>query len=81
MTRTSHRAHATPSFPVYCLGWADDETLIMGGGGGTSRSGIKNKIVSDEGLLRIVILTETRTEILQSIEGWSERQVLVRDRV
>ncbi|WWC58074.1 uncharacterized protein I303_100609 [Kwoniella dejecticola CBS 10117] len=44
MTRTSHHPHPTPSFPVYCLDWADDETLILGGGGGASRSGIKNKL-------------------------------------
>ena len=46
MTRTAHKAHATPSFPVYCLGWADDQTLLLGGGGGASRSGIENKLVS-----------------------------------
>ncbi|ORX34646.1 WD40-repeat-containing domain protein [Kockovaella imperatae] len=44
MTRTSHRAHPTTSFPVYCLDWADDQTLLMGGGGGASRSGIENKL-------------------------------------
>ncbi|WVQ93840.1 hypothetical protein IAU59_000918 [Kwoniella sp. CBS 9459] len=44
MTRTAHHPHATPSFPVYCLDWADDETLLLGGGGGASRSGIQNKL-------------------------------------
>ncbi|WWD22371.1 hypothetical protein CI109_106862 [Kwoniella shandongensis] len=44
MTRTAHHAHPTPSFPVYCLDWADDDTLLLGGGGGASRSGIQNKI-------------------------------------
>ncbi|WWC85756.1 uncharacterized protein L201_000622 [Kwoniella dendrophila CBS 6074] len=44
MTRTSHHPHPTPSFPVYCLDWADDDTLILGGGGGASRSGIQNKL-------------------------------------
>lgn len=44
MTRTTHKAHATPGFPVYCLGWADDETVLLGGGGGASKSGIENKI-------------------------------------
>ncbi|WWC66884.1 uncharacterized protein I206_100791 [Kwoniella pini CBS 10737] len=44
MTRTAHHPHPTPAFPVYCLDWADDETLILGGGGGASRSGIKNKL-------------------------------------
>lgn len=45
MTRTTHKAHPTPAFPVYCLDWADDETLILGGGGGASRSGISNMLV------------------------------------
>ncbi|WVW81734.1 hypothetical protein I302_103730 [Kwoniella bestiolae CBS 10118] len=44
MTRTAHHPHPTPSFPVYCLDWADDDTLILGGGGGASRSGIQNKL-------------------------------------
>ncbi|ORY34349.1 quinon protein alcohol dehydrogenase-like superfamily [Naematelia encephala] len=44
MTRTSHHPHPTPAFPVYALDWADDETLILAGGGGASRSGIENKI-------------------------------------
>ncbi|OCF38627.1 prolactin regulatory element-binding protein [Kwoniella heveanensis CBS 569] len=44
MTRTAHHPHPTPSFPVYCLDWADDDTLLLGGGGGASRSGIQNKL-------------------------------------
>ncbi|KAK1926221.1 quinon protein alcohol dehydrogenase-like superfamily [Papiliotrema laurentii] len=44
MTRTSHKAHPTPQFPVYCLDWADDEVLILGGGGGATKSGIHNKL-------------------------------------
>lgn len=46
MTRTSHKAHPTPAFPVYCIDWADDETIILGGGGGATKSGIHNKLVS-----------------------------------
>jgi prolactin regulatory element-binding protein len=45
MTRTTHKSHPTPSFPVYCLDWADDQTLLLGGGGGASRSGISNMLV------------------------------------
>lgn len=45
MTRTTHKAHPTPGFPVYCMDWADNETVLLGGGGGASRSGIENKIV------------------------------------
>jgi hypothetical protein len=48
MTRTKHRAHPTPSFPVSCLGFTDDTTLLLGGGGGPSRTGIKNKLVSQD---------------------------------
>ncbi|AFR98067.1 prolactin regulatory element-binding protein [Cryptococcus neoformans C23] len=44
MTRTAHHPHPTPSFPVYCLDWADDAKLILGGGGGATRSGIQNKL-------------------------------------
>ncbi|WVQ91407.1 hypothetical protein IAS59_005205 [Cryptococcus gattii] len=44
MTRTAHHPHPTPSFPVYCLDWADDAKLVLGGGGGATRSGIQNKL-------------------------------------
>jgi prolactin regulatory element-binding protein len=47
MTRTSHKAHPTPQFPVYAVDWADEETLILAGGGGATKSGIENKIVRD----------------------------------
>lgn len=46
MTRTAHHSHATPAFPVYTADWIADDKLILGGGGGASRSGIKNKLVS-----------------------------------
>jgi hypothetical protein len=45
MTRTSHKEHPTLGYPVYCLDWVTDDTLILGGGGGASRSGIDNKLV------------------------------------
>jgi len=32
-------------FPVFALQWQDDSTFVASGGGGPSRSGIKNKIV------------------------------------
>ncbi|KAL7420728.1 hypothetical protein Q5752_004679 [Cryptotrichosporon argae] len=68
MTRTQHHAHATPSFPVYCLAWAADDALVLGGGGGPSRSGIDNKLklanVSPDGrqLTYINELTLSRDE-------------------
>ena len=45
MTRTQHYSHATTAFPVYCLDWTADTTVLLGGGGGASRSGIINKLV------------------------------------
>jgi hypothetical protein len=32
-------------FPVFALQWQDNSTFIASGGGGSSRSGVKNKIV------------------------------------
>lgn len=46
MTRTQHYAHPTKSFPVYCLDWTNDDTVLLGGGGGATKSGIANKFVS-----------------------------------
>lgn len=50
MTRTTHHAHPTPAFPVFCMAFTDDEHLLLGGGGGASRTGIVNKLVSREAL-------------------------------
>jgi hypothetical protein len=33
-------------FPVYCLQFTKDHQLLIGGGGGTSKSGVKNKLAS-----------------------------------
>lgn len=46
MTRTQHYCHPTKAFPVYCLDWPEDGVVLLGGGGGASRSGIANKFVS-----------------------------------
>lgn len=32
-------------FPPFALGFVDEETLVLGGGGGSSKSGVKNQIV------------------------------------
>lgn len=32
-------------FPVYALAFIDDRTVVLGGGGGSSRSGVKNRLV------------------------------------
>ncbi|KZO98030.1 WD40 repeat-like protein [Calocera viscosa TUFC12733] len=44
MTRTEHTLHALPAFPVYSLAFVSDARLVVGGGGGASRSGIKNQL-------------------------------------
>lgn len=43
--RAQHTAHALPAFPVYSSAFLSSNELILGGGGGASRSGIKNKLV------------------------------------
>ena len=63
MTRTTHKAHPTPGFPVYCMDWADDQTVLLGGGGGASRSGIENKIV------RLVFITWPRRQGRAAVIG------------
>ncbi|KAI0248709.1 WD40-repeat-containing domain protein [Lactifluus subvellereus] len=42
--RTRHTAHSTPGFPVYSATFLSPGELILGGGGGTSKTGIKNKL-------------------------------------
>ena len=42
---TQHALHTLPAFPVYSLGFITDDKLLLGGGGGATRSGIKNKLV------------------------------------
>jgi len=44
MTRTEHTLHALQAFPVYSLAFVSDGRVVVGGGGGASRSGIKNKL-------------------------------------
>ncbi|EJU06257.1 WD40 repeat-like protein [Dacryopinax primogenitus] len=44
MTRTEHTLHPLQAFPVYSLAFVSDSRLVVGGGGGASRSGIKNKL-------------------------------------
>ncbi|THV08717.1 WD40 repeat-like protein [Dendrothele bispora CBS 962.96] len=42
--RVQHTAHAFPAFPVYSSSFVSENQLILGGGGGASKSGIKNKL-------------------------------------
>lgn len=33
-------------FPVYAVAWTGDNTVLLAGGGGSSRTGVKNRFVS-----------------------------------
>lgn len=50
-----HKSYLIPAFPVYSAGFVSDNELVLGGGGGSSRAGIKNKLVGCQ-LLRYVKL-------------------------
>ncbi|EIM88128.1 WD40 repeat-like protein [Stereum hirsutum FP-91666 SS1] len=60
--RARHVAHALASFPVYSAAFLSPYELVLGGGGGTTKSGIKNKLrlyAMDETLnLKLVDETE-----------------------
>ena len=76
MTRTSHKAHPTPAFPVYAVDWTDDDTLILAGGGGATKSGIKNKLVSRTLPPSLKLM---QTEIVQGGQGRPKGQIHLRD--
>ncbi|KIY72947.1 WD40 repeat-like protein [Cylindrobasidium torrendii FP15055 ss-10] len=42
--RVQHSGHSFSSFPVYSSDFISDNELVLGGGGGASRSGIKNRL-------------------------------------
>ncbi|EGO01855.1 hypothetical protein SERLA73DRAFT_120500 [Serpula lacrymans var. lacrymans S7.3] len=42
--RTRHTAHPLPAFPVFSSAFLSSNEVVLGGGGGASRSGIKNKL-------------------------------------
>jgi len=42
--RARHTAHSTPTFPVYSAAFLSPVELILGGGGGASKTGIQNKL-------------------------------------
>lgn len=44
--RALHKTHSLPTFPIYSSSFLSEDELVLGGGGGASRSGIKNKLVS-----------------------------------
>ncbi|KAI0356520.1 WD40 repeat-like protein [Trametes cingulata] len=42
--RTKHTSHSLPSFPVYSSAFVTPNEFVLGGGGGQSKTGIKNKL-------------------------------------
>jgi len=50
-----------PSFPVYSIGFVADDKVVLGGGGGAGRSGIKNK-------LRLYNVTADKLDLLDELE-------------
>ncbi|KAI0722173.1 WD40 repeat-like protein [Cerioporus squamosus] len=42
--RTKHTSHPLPSFPVYSCAFVSPTHFVLGGGGGQSKTGIKNKL-------------------------------------
>jgi hypothetical protein len=62
MTRTAHYPHPTPAYPVYALDWVSDDTLLLAGGGGATKSGIDNKLVRGVSLLCNYICPMIREE-------------------
>ncbi|GBE79367.1 WD40 repeat-like protein [Sparassis latifolia] len=42
--RTKHTSHPLSAFPVYSCAFVSSNEFVLGGGGGQSRSGIKNKL-------------------------------------
>ncbi|KAK7695568.1 hypothetical protein QCA50_000204 [Cerrena zonata] len=56
--RTKHASHPLPAFPVYSCAFVSPNEVVLGGGGGQSRSGIKNKLrlyrVDDEKSLELL---------------------------
>ncbi|KAG8956683.1 hypothetical protein FRC04_000161 [Tulasnella sp. 424] len=61
MVRCNHTQHSLPSFPVYSIGFVTDDKVVLGGGGGASRSGIKNK-------LRLYDVKSTSLDLLNELE-------------
>lgn len=48
--RARHVQHAVPQFPVYSAAFLSATDLVLGGGGGASKTGIKNKLVRSHSL-------------------------------
>ena len=53
--RARHTAHSTPNFPVYSAAFLSPGELILGGGGGASKTGIKNTLVRHHTLEHVTV--------------------------
>ncbi|KAG1762250.1 WD40 repeat-like protein [Suillus occidentalis] len=42
--RAQHTAHSLPAFPVYSCAFVASDQMVVGGGGGAAKTGIKNKL-------------------------------------
>lgn len=60
--RPRHTQHPLPSFPVYSCAFLSPNEVVLGGGGGASRSGIKNKLVC------VVIFFQIRHELTANFQ-------------
>ncbi|KAG6833732.1 hypothetical protein H0H87_001164 [Tephrocybe sp. NHM501043] len=44
--RTAHTPHSFPAFPVYSSSFLSENELVLGGGGGQGKNGVKNKLIA-----------------------------------
>lgn len=77
--RTKHVHHPLANFPVYSAAFISPTELALGGGGGASKTGIKNKVVRTRLALSSSRGTLTRSpETLHGIRGRAETRARVR---
>lgn len=41
------------AFPVYAIAFTKDRTVVLAGGGGSSRTGVKNRLVSGDARVQV----------------------------
>ncbi|KAH7903222.1 hypothetical protein BJ138DRAFT_184662, partial [Hygrophoropsis aurantiaca] len=81
--RTQHTSHPVPSFPVFSCAFLTPDQFVVGGGGGASRSGIKNRLrlyhVTDDRQLKVVseLELEKGEDAPMSMAGDSENQSFI----
>lgn len=55
--RAQHSTHPLPAFPVYSCAFVASDQMVVGGGGGAAKTGIKNKLVSNWNYIQNYSLT------------------------